>query len=66
VLIERLTAVARKAAYGDVFVRVFPDNIPAIRCYKAVGFARVSPEQEQAWNHGQRFDFVWMVLSRNT
>jgi ribosomal protein S18 acetylase RimI-like enzyme len=65
-LIERLSAVVQKAGYGDVFVRVFPDNIPAIRCYRAAGFARVSPAQEQSWNRGQRFDFIWMVLSRST
>ncbi len=54
--------VDRAASYGltDVFMRVMPDNDPAIRCYQASGFERVSSGDEKTYNQGQPYDYVWL------
>lgn len=44
----------------NIFLRVLPDNEPAIRCYQAAGFARVSQADEDAFNEGQPQAYIWM------
>jgi ribosomal-protein-alanine N-acetyltransferase len=46
-----------------VILRVRPENVPAIRCYRAAGFLDVPDEEQATWNRGQRFAYHWMVLA---
>lgn len=55
-----LTAEARRLGWSDIWLRVEPDNEPALRCYAAAGFVRASPDEEAAFNIGQPADYVWM------
>ena len=45
-----------------VFLRVRPENVPAISCYTAAGFVDVPEDEQASWNEGQRFAYHWMVL----
>ena len=56
-LIEKLMRVAPPL---QAFVRVVPENAPAIRCYEAAGFERVAADQEAAYNQAQPRAYVWM------
>jgi ribosomal protein S18 acetylase RimI-like enzyme len=58
-LVTRLTERALRH-HPAVFVRVHPDNRPALRCYAAAGFLPVPPPQAQEWNRGQPFPYVWL------
>jgi RimJ/RimL family protein N-acetyltransferase len=49
-----------RAEFGDVFVRVFPDNAAAIACYLGAGFSIVSTTEQQQFNADQPVDYVWM------
>jgi ribosomal protein S18 acetylase RimI-like enzyme len=60
-LVERLVDVAQAASYHSVWMRVFPDNLPALRCYQAAGFCRVDAEEAMQLNAGQPFEYVWLV-----
>jgi hypothetical protein len=62
-LIEQLIAVAYKTERRQIWVRLFPTNIPAQSCYESAGFIRVDAAQEQSLNTGQRFRFAWMTTS---
>lgn len=58
-----VTALVRHAAafeLPNLFVRVAPDNGRAIRCYESAGFVRVSTNDQETYNRGQRNDYVWM------
>lgn len=60
-LIERLLSVAELSGCRKAWVRVFPTNTPAQRCYEAASFVRVAPEVETMFNAGQRHQFLWMT-----
>jgi ribosomal protein S18 acetylase RimI-like enzyme len=55
-----LVEQARAAGFDDVWLRVVPDNAPAIACYRGAGFVRASAEEETAFNEGQPVAYVWM------
>jgi ribosomal protein S18 acetylase RimI-like enzyme len=57
--VRRLLEAARETGYPTAFLRVVPDNLVAIRCYEAAGFARVEQSQEQAFNQGQPRAYAW-------
>jgi ribosomal protein S18 acetylase RimI-like enzyme len=63
---RRLTALlgeqAREAGFAEVWLRVVPDNEPAVAAYRAAGFVRTSSEQEASFNEGQPCAYVWMRL----
>jgi ribosomal protein S18 acetylase RimI-like enzyme len=61
-LTQELMAKAADADLTTTMLRTTPDNLVAIGCYLACGFVRLSPEEEIEWNHGQRRDWVWMIL----
>jgi ribosomal protein S18 acetylase RimI-like enzyme len=63
-LTQELMAKAADADLTTTMLRTTPDNLVAIGCYLACGFVRLSPEEEIEWNHGQRRDWVWMILPR--
>ncbi|MER7459454.1 GNAT family N-acetyltransferase [Micromonospora sp. NPDC126480] len=58
-LVTRLTA-AGLAYHPAVFMRVHPDNVPALRCYAGAGFVPVPAEQAAQWNEGQPVAYVWL------
>ena len=53
-------AAADHPELGLVVLRVQPGNEAAMRAYAAAGFQRVGPEEEAAWNRGQRVAWAWM------
>jgi ribosomal protein S18 acetylase RimI-like enzyme len=55
-----LVEQARAAGFDKVWLRVVPDNAPAIACYRGAGFVRASAEEEAAFNEGQPVAYVWM------
>jgi ribosomal-protein-alanine N-acetyltransferase len=65
-LTRALADEAHRRGFADVWLRVVPDNAPARRAYEVAGFERATPEDEAAFNTGQRRDFVWMRDSRRT
>lgn len=46
--------------YPAVFMRVYPDNEPALRCYAAAGFTPVPQDQADEWNQAQPAPYVWL------
>lgn len=59
-LVDELTRLARPQQ-PTVFLRLRPDNVAALRCYLAAGYARLSPEDELEWNKGQPVEYAWML-----
>lgn len=60
VLVRRLLAQALKAGRSDVFMRVHPDNRPALRCYRRAGFVPVDAGLAESWNAAQPVNYVWL------
>ena len=54
---------AREVGFADVWLRVVPDNEPALAAYRAAGFVRTSPEDEASFNEGQPCAYAWMKLA---
>jgi len=59
-LVRFLLSEAVKAGYPGIFMRVHPDNDPALRCYRGAGFVVVEASLAQAWNAGQPVSYVWL------
>lgn len=59
-LVRLLLEEAKRTDYPRAFLRLFPDNHPAITCYRRAGFTVVSPADQQSFNHGQPIDYLWM------
>jgi ribosomal protein S18 acetylase RimI-like enzyme len=59
-LVRALLAGAVDAGFDDVFLRVRPENTPALRCYHAAGFRPVAPGLAREWNAAQPVDYVWL------
>ena len=55
-----LTAEARRRSFGEVWLRVVPENAAARRSYAAAGFVRASSDEEATFNAGQPRAYVWM------
>jgi [ribosomal protein S18]-alanine N-acetyltransferase len=56
-----VTALAARAEYPEIFLRVHPDNAVALRCYTGAGFVRVDPAREAEWNAPQPVAYVWLI-----
>jgi len=54
---------ATEAGFADVWLRVVPDNEPALAAYRAAGFVRTTADEEASFNAGQPCDYVWMRLA---
>jgi ribosomal protein S18 acetylase RimI-like enzyme len=61
-LVTMLTAKAL-GLYPLVFMRVHPDNTPALRCYAGAAFAPVPRERADEWNQLQPVPYVWLSYS---
>jgi ribosomal protein S18 acetylase RimI-like enzyme len=59
-LTRLLADEAWRRGVAEVWLRVVADNTPARRAYEAAGFVRATPEEEAAFNAGQRRAYVWM------
>ncbi|MFF8848333.1 GNAT family N-acetyltransferase [Streptomyces sp. NPDC015127] len=59
-LVRRLTTLAMESGYKDIFMRVHPDNLPALRCYQRTGFLPVDARLAAEWNSAQPIDYVWL------
>jgi len=62
-LVEQLLDAARAHDVSNAWVRIVPDNEPAIRCYRSAGFEPVSVELEQAFNAPQPREYRWLRRS---
>ncbi|TDO45796.1 FR47-like protein [Kribbella sp. VKM Ac-2527] len=60
VFVRALLGQALDSGHSDVFLRVRPDNLPAIRMYERVGFLRVTDELAAEWNKAQPIAYTWM------
>ncbi|MET8331530.1 GNAT family N-acetyltransferase [Streptomyces sp. NPDC005181] len=60
VLVRGLLAQARQSGFADVFMRVYPDNEKALRCYLGAGFVPVDPGLAENWNSAQPVNYVWL------
>jgi ribosomal protein S18 acetylase RimI-like enzyme len=60
ILLDRLCETIPHAHARSAFLRVRPNNLPAIRCYEGAAFQRVSSEKEIHFNRGQPVDYQWM------
>lgn len=58
--VRDLLAPARSAGFADIFLRVRPDNVPALRTYRRVGFTVVPDAQAAEWNRDQPVAYTWM------
>ena len=59
-LTRALADEGRRRGFAEVWLRVVEENLPARRAYEAAGFVRATPEQEAAFNTGQRRAYAWM------
>ncbi|MEU4395397.1 GNAT family N-acetyltransferase [Kribbella sp. NPDC023855] len=58
--VRALLAPALSSGYADVFLRVRPDNEPAIRTYLRVGFVPVDEALAVEWNEPQPINYTWL------
>ncbi len=64
-LTRALADEAWRRGVAEVWLRVVEDNLPARRAYEAAGFIRATPEEEAAFNAGQRRAYAWMRDARD-
>lgn len=55
-----VTGLVQLAGATDVFLRVQPDNEPALRLYRSLGWMRVDPVEEAEYNAGQPMTYQWL------
>jgi ribosomal protein S18 acetylase RimI-like enzyme len=58
---ELVADLVARAEYPDIFMRVHPDNVVALRCYTGAGFIRVDAVRETEWNAPQPVAYVWLT-----
>jgi ribosomal protein S18 acetylase RimI-like enzyme len=58
--VRALLQPALAAGYAAVFLRVRPDNEPAIKTYLRVGFQPVDEQLAAEWNEPQPIDYTWL------
>jgi GNAT superfamily N-acetyltransferase len=59
-LVSLLVEEARALSVSTAWVRVVPENEPALRCYAAAGFARAPADMEAAFNAAQPRTYRWL------
>jgi ribosomal protein S18 acetylase RimI-like enzyme len=63
-LVTSLAAEARRAGFGEIWLRVLPSNEAAIACYTSAGFVRASASSESTFNAAQPREYIWMSWPR--
>jgi hypothetical protein len=46
--------------FSDIWMRVVPWNVPALRSYYGAGFERATANEEERFNRGQPHEYVWL------
>ena len=59
-LVRDLLGPARAAGFADIFLRVRPENVPALRTYHRAGFSLVPEAEAAEWNEDQPVAYTWM------
>ncbi|MEV7951751.1 GNAT family N-acetyltransferase [Streptomyces rubiginosohelvolus] len=59
-IVQGLLAHAQESGYSDIFMRVYPNNEKALRCYLGAGFAPVTPDVAENWNASQPVSYIWL------
>ncbi len=59
-LVTLLVGLARSAGIPECFVRVVPENLPALAAYRAAGFVDVDEALAAEWNVLQPTEYVWL------
>ncbi|MEP7022486.1 MAG: GNAT family N-acetyltransferase [Actinomycetota bacterium] len=59
-LVRGLLSEAAGVGYPDIFIRVHPDNIVALNCYRGTGFVDVDTALAQQWNVPQPVSYAWL------
>jgi ribosomal protein S18 acetylase RimI-like enzyme len=59
-LTRALADEARRRGFGSVWLRVVPDNAPALAAYAAAGFVRATDAEAAEFNTGQPVTYVWL------
>ena len=58
--VKLLVKRAHDLGIDNLYLRVLPKNIVAIRCYESAGFRPVSSEYQALYNRGQPVEYLWM------
>jgi [ribosomal protein S18]-alanine N-acetyltransferase len=58
--VRALLSPALAVGYADIFLRVRPDNTPAIRAYLRAGFHPVDDALAAEWNESQPINYTWL------
>ena len=61
-LVDRLVQRARALGLLGCYLRVVPDNLPALALYRTAGFNDVDQARTEEWNRGQPTTYVWLEL----
>jgi ribosomal protein S18 acetylase RimI-like enzyme len=61
--VSLLVDEGERRGFSEIWLRVAPENAPAIACYAAAGFVRATAEQEAEFNTGQPRIYEWMRFS---
>ncbi len=57
--VRALASEARSRGFAEIWLRVVPENAPAIAAYEAAGFRRATAAEEAAFNAGQPTEYRW-------
>lgn len=50
ILISELEKIVRSKGYPEVWVRVIPENLRALKCYESAGFEHISDKESEVLN----------------
>lgn len=65
VLVRALASEAATTGLASTYLRVHPENAPALACYRAAGLLPVDPADAASWNVAQPVTYVWLTLPRH-
>lgn len=63
-LVDQLLLAARDTGLSECFLRVAPDNAPALALYRSAGFLDVDADRTETWNASQHMAYVWLEWRR--
>jgi ribosomal protein S18 acetylase RimI-like enzyme len=61
-LVRSLLEVAASTGWPVAYIRVAPENAPALACYDRAGFTRVPADEQQRYNRGQPVEYLWLRI----
>jgi ribosomal protein S18 acetylase RimI-like enzyme len=63
-LVNQLTNMAVLSGRQEVYMRVFPENTAALKCYAKAGFERLPQEQQETFNKHQPHRYEWLLIRK--